>query len=143
MKVILSRESLTWTAGEYPSLHAKGHETATVHRWLVSLTEDGVVTDGDLVDLIVHSNKFLTLCSGDRPFQLSLQEADEAFACGLKYLSGYVAKANKVAAGNKLSWFIRPKLHMFQHIVLSVKLRQSRRNPHQDTCWTRTSSAKQ
>ncbi len=136
LKVQLSRESLGLGPGQYPELHCKGAQTGIVHRWLQRLAEDDF---GNLPAMAGHaqmvrdSGQFLRLCMKGAPF-LTEQNALDAFAAGIRFLARYVQANQDAATRQKLRFFIRPKFHLIQHLVM-LCTRPSRRSCHLDATW--------
>jgi hypothetical protein len=137
LKTQLSRESLCLKPGEYPEVHCKGSQTIILHKWLAHLAEDdfGNLPGMELAAQMVRdSDRFLQLSmQSDQPF-LSPEASQEAFSSGIRFLASYIEANRRSALIGKLRYFVRPKLHMLQHLVLMCR-RQSRRSAHLDSTW--------
>ena len=83
--------------------------------------------------LVQDSGKILTIVMSGVPF-LDEPQAKEAFACGIKFLANYIRAAEQSAAAGTLRYFVRPKFHALQHLVLHC-LRASCRSSHLDSTW--------
>jgi len=135
VKVPLSRESLEWHAGVYPHLNiSKACQVGVVHKWLAHLAETGLIADSLIATAVWSSHMFLDTVVGGSNF-LTQEAASRAHAYGMLYLLSYVRLSTTALEARQLRWFIRPKFHMFHHIVLGVQHRASKRNPHLDAVW--------
>jgi len=83
--------------------------------------------------LMQDSDKFLRIVMCGMPF-LDDTQASEAFACGIKFLANYIRAAQQSAAAGTLRYFVRPKFHVLQHLVLHCR-RASHRSAHLDSTW--------
>jgi hypothetical protein len=136
LKTEISRESLSYKKGEFPELHCKGNQTIIIHRWLQSLASDGfngLAGMAPVAQMVCDSAQFLALCMSGDHF-LSEENARECLTCGVRFLASYVRANQEAAAKQQLLFFIRPKFHLFQHLVL-MSQRPSRRSAHLDSLW--------
>lgn len=135
VKAALSRATLEWHAGVYPHLNiSKACQVGVVHKWLAHLANTGVIVDNLVATAVWSSHMFLETVVGGPNF-LTQDEASRAHAFGMTYLLSYVSLATAALVASQLRWWIRPKFHLFHHIVLGVKCRASNRNPHLDAVW--------
>lgn len=135
VKAPLSRTTLEWHASVYPHLNiSKASQVGAVHKWLAHLADTGVIVDDLVATAVWSSHKFLETVVGGPNF-LTQDEASRAHAFGMTYLLSFVSLATKALVERQTRWYVRPKFHMFHHIVLGVKCRASNRNPHLDAVW--------
>ena len=135
VKVPLSRDSLHWHAGMYPELGiSKACQVGVVHKWLAHLAGSGFIADPLIATAVWSSHMFLDTVVGGPNF-LTEEVASRAHAYGMMYLLSYIRLSSTALEARQQQWFMRPKFHMFHHIVLGVNHRASKRNPHLDAVW--------
>ena len=107
----------------------KGYDTAVVGQWLLHELQHAsdehlkmymLVWSADFVLKQLHSGDFL---SGEACKQIKL--------VGEYFLRLYLT----MAALEPGRWMVRPKLHMFHHLVANVADTPSGRSPHLDATW--------
>lgn len=110
-------------------LRAKGFDTAVLGKWLLAELEKApdwcnkiymLVWAADFVLVALHAADFL-------PERVSQQVT----VVGEYFVKLYVTLAHE----ERGRWMIRPKLHLFHHLVCFPSECRSRRSPHMDATW--------
>ena len=129
----LSHKRLQWE--QYPMLRCKGSDCMVYLAWLAWLVQQpGNERCPKLSTCLWASHGCVNIFHRGGIF-LTSAEANEAHRLGMLYLNTYIFLAELALRENKKFYKIRPKLHLFHHIILDMQTRKSLRNPFNDSCW--------
>ena len=123
------------------SRKSSGYDTYVVQQWLLSeiaLAGPNVQLDRNLVVALWASNHCLSIFSNAGRF-LTDAERENAREAGLLYLRAYLALAEQNIALKRFRYRVRPKLHLFCHLILW----DGWRNPHYFSTWMDEDALKQ
>lgn len=115
----LTRKKIVWSGSKYPELQSSGSDTHVVCVWLEHLLlpySNASPEMGDYCTLLWACNRCLrVLYAGD--WFLDVQEKQTVKVLGEIFLQTFVRLAWQAVNSHSLYFRVRPKLHLFMHIV--------------------------
>ncbi|CAE7237215.1 unnamed protein product [Symbiodinium pilosum] len=129
----LSRSKLNWNTADMPELRSSGYDTYVV-KWLVEVTtRHSAQLPAQLCTALWTADQILsTLAKAGRWLSVEEQELKECY--GALFTRSYVEVANSSLERRKRAYRLRPKLHLWHHIL--KESRPPRINPHVFSTWT-------
>lgn len=115
----LTRKKIAWGGNKYPELLSSGSDTHVVCVWLESLLLPYSNTSPEMADfctLLWTCNRCLRVLYAGGWF-LDAQEKQTVKICGEIFLQTFVRLAWGAVTTHSLYFRVRPKLHLFMHIV--------------------------
>ena len=129
----LSKSKLNWKSKAMPELRSSGYDTYVVVKWLTHVCERySAVLPRDLCFALWAGNHVLSILSNAGRFLTPLEQSNKN-TFGDAFMHAYVRLANEsISSGTRL-FRLRPKLHIWHHILKSRP--RSRLNNHYYSTW--------
>ena len=126
----LTRSKLCWKTRKYPMLSSSGYDAYVVGLWLEHELSMHAALCQEICTMLWASNKAISLLYSAGRF-LNQGEKDSLGALGDLFLRVYLSMAAQAKQRHKLTFRVRPKLHMLCHIFRSPRMI----NPSRYSTW--------